>query len=237
MAVYRNDPAGFQEIQRRSLRFTIPILVVVVVYIVVLSNKNPGMSLQGDLVAFSLLLPAWWVGHYIGLKKQREIFLSYELTITPEYIERVQKKTPTIRINRADVQRIVIRRGGGMFIQSGATSDQILISKHIENADALAKELAEIVTPVSSFNQADESQRLIPPVLGIAGAVALGTTFLADAKWVVVPSAVVAIVVLAYSLVAIVRNRNVDSRTKLLAYGSVVLIAALLFVIYNKLTS
>jgi hypothetical protein len=236
MAVYRNNPDGFKEIQRRSLRFTIPILVVVVVYIIVLSNKNSGIDMQADLLAFSLLLPAWWVGHYVGLKKQREIFLSYELTITNEYIERTQKKTPAIRINRAHVRNIVVRpNGNGMIIQSGETSDEIWVGKHIENPEEVIRELSSIMTPNPSLPESEQKHRLVSPIVSIFGFIAVGVAFLASDKWVVIISASMAVIIFSYNLLAISRNRNLDSRTKLLSFASLIIIIVLIVMIYGRL--
>lgn len=238
MAVYRNNPDGFKEIQRRSLRFTIPILVVVVIYIIVLSNRNSGMDVQADLLAFALLLPAWWVGHYVGLKRQREIYLSYELTVTPEYIERTQKKTPTIRIERVHIHNIVVRpNGNGMIIQSGESSDEIWVGKNIENQDALVQELSEIMLPNSSLPESEKRRRLISPVVSVIGIIAFAISFLATDKWVVIISAAIAVVVFGYNLYAIANSKNIDSRTRLLSFASLIVIFVLIYIIYNRLNS
>ncbi|RZJ72045.1 hypothetical protein [Flavobacterium sp.] len=212
MKTYKITPQGLDEIKRQMLKKGLPILVVAAIVGISISALNANNS-DSDVNVLPFVIPilALFLGFsiYRTVKKQAEIFQSYELTIDEFAISRAQMNLPTAEIPTVKIDSIK-RVSTGSLIVSG-NGFQILVPKQLQDFAEIESKLASF-NPITEFSNS-RFKKLIPILPFAFIALMLVTTIIENA----IISLILGTLLLAglgYSAISVLRNKNVDARAK-----------------------
>jgi hypothetical protein len=227
MEQFRNKPEGFKEVRKLILIRTIPITLI---------GMGTGLAVNGSavqngiaffLTLFILLLISLSIGLYIGIKRQKELFESYILSIDEVSITREQKNTPMIKLLKEEIKEIIKVKNGNFEIKGTKAGDLITVYAQIENYENLERKLNQIksITIKSShfFNE-----KLRTPAIAIFASLLMAIVYMASNKIIVGISGIVLTGSLIWSFFKTQRSKNIDIKTK---QGSYLLIFVLFSII------
>jgi hypothetical protein len=146
-----------------------------------------------------------------GMKKQKALFESYEITISDQLICREQLNTADISILVSEVVEIATYPKGGFSIKGSRNNGTIIIPPQIQNYEQLQATLQQIhpiILKPTSF-----AKKFIVPLTLLSISLML-CVYLVDDKIIVGASGALLTVLIIWSLVWIQRNKNVDRKTK-----------------------
>jgi hypothetical protein len=236
MEQFKIKQDGFKEIRKAILIKTIPISLLAVLGGIVISHFNSNGQ-QSDVNVFPVLIPIMLgtlaFGLYRGIKRQKEIFESYRLTLDDNGITREQYNTPTITISIAELREITKNPNGSFTIKGNSTANVIGIPSQIEEYEKLEKSLSEIrqISTKSSESILQKFQGLFSILtIGLMGAV-----YISKDKIIVGVSGTVLLVILGYSFIETQRSKNIDSKTKKGMWWLILVAASIVGVMYYKL--
>jgi hypothetical protein len=159
MQQFKISEEGYKKIRRRGLRVLIPFIAVVVVVIIVISVATPHKGeLQTWPVVLPILLLIYGWAFMRSLRRQRQLLLSYTVTISDHEITREQLNTPTLSINFMEIKEIIRLKKGNIVVLGLTRNDTIHIPYWIENYPVLEKELQR-------FAPITERPRVLPYAL------------------------------------------------------------------------
>jgi len=230
--IYKNKPDAFKSIQKRSLRITIPIVLMAISL-----GLGIGFNRSGDdevnTLPFSLAIAIGAVtfGVFRGLNRQRKIFESFVLTIGDDLIQREQLMTPTVAIKIAEVKDIVRNQNGSFIITGQRKGDVIAISHEIENRDDLELELKKvklIKEQVSSL-----SQKLLLPSVFLT-MILMAVVYVSTNRYLVLISGIALTLWLIWSVYQIQTSKNVDNKTRRTSWWIIIVIFSIIASTYAK---
>ena len=112
---------GFDEIRKKMILRTIPIAFIAACGGLAISHFNTnGQSSDVNVLPFviPIIIGAMVFGLLKGIKRQKNIFNSYELTIDNEKIIRRQDLTPDIEIPLNEIKEIIKNKNGALAIKA-----------------------------------------------------------------------------------------------------------------------
>jgi len=130
MKTFKISLEGFKQDRKRKIYRTIPAVVVAMAVVVGghYTRKENEVNILPYMIP--LISLALGVGIYIGLKKQKEMFDSYQLTIDDDVIIREQLNTPSVAIPSYAIKTIVKQKTGSFIVKS--EKNVIIIPSQIE---------------------------------------------------------------------------------------------------------
>lgn len=226
---------GFNETKKELIIKTIPILLISMLFgigIVYFNTKE-----KEDLyMALPFILPiylfALGFGVSRGLKRQKLLFQSYKLTISENNIVREQINTSTINIQFVDIQSISKNKKGSYTVKGKTTSETILIPAQIENHENLELSLNQI-KPIEQLTQPPFDEKYKIPIL-LLMLICMATVYISFNKILVGISSVIVCALLIWSSIKILKNKNIDYKTKRTAYYSLIVLASVIAVTIIK---
>lgn len=231
----------FYEVKKRILMRVIPIglLAIIIGPIIGLPNSNnQDISIGAFAIAIPFILGAFGFGLYLAVKRQKELFNSYTLSITDNEITREQKNTPSIKIPFGDVLWITKSGNGTLIIKGKAKTDIILVPPQINNYDQLENAL-KLIKPLAIPAAGTFLQKylglLITLTLVILTIGSMITVYMAQNKIIVAISGILFIGLMLWSFVETRRNKNIDSKTKKAGWWIWVVIFSVVSIAYYKL--
>ena len=222
---------GFKEIRNSMLIKAIPIILLagfggIAISYFNLNRQHNEVNILPFIIP--LILGALAIGLYISIKRQKEIFESYRLTIDNYKILREQLYTPTISILKAEIRGIIKNSNNSFTIKSNSKVDIIGVPSQIDEYDKLEKLLSEI-KQITILNKTPIIERLLIPLviiyLGIFAAFLLSNN-----KIIAGVGGTILLIVSIYSYFEMKRNKNLDNKTK---QGSWTTIFVLILIIVN----
>jgi hypothetical protein len=228
---------GFKEIRKTILIKAIPISLFAAVGGLAISHFATNGQ-QSDVNVYPFLVPivlgVLAFGLYRGVKRQKEIFDSYILTVDNNGITREQHNTPTISISNADVSAIIKNSNGSFTIKGSSLVNVIGVPSQIDDYEKLENSLAQI-RQISTKS----SQPFLEKFRGLIAILTIGlmaAVYISKDKIIVGVSGAVLLVVLGYSFFVVQKSKNVDSKTKKGMWWIILVIASIVGVMYYKLT-
>jgi hypothetical protein len=214
-----------KKILLRSLPSILVILIVVTVMDVIngdFINLSRPVTYIPQLVFFPCLIgfSLWW-----GIKKQKKLMESYELTISDKLICREQLNTPDISILVTEVVEIVKHPKGGFTIKGSRNNGTIIIPVHIEHYDELEAVLQQI-HPIATKSNLVYLQKL-RPLIGILGGGLMICVYTVNNKAVVGIAGSLATALMVWRLVRTQKDKNIDRNTKNRAWITLLVIASI----------
>lgn len=228
---------GFKEIRKNTLLRSIPIFVILIIFIVVtgtINSRNKAEDINTLPFIIPIILGAASFGIYRGIKKQAALFASYTLSISNNLIRREQLNTPAISIYYNDVKEILKNKNGSFTIKGKVTSDLIGIPAQIDNYAQLEATLQNIKTITIK-----EKEPLLQKFPGILGIIMLGLmlcVYTVNNKIIVAVSGTIVTGLMLWSLLKIQHSKNVDHKTKRNSWLVLIVLISVIAITIFKLT-
>lgn len=216
----------FHEVRKKFLIGILSVYGVVVfiaLYIVTSSKTGTDYSWVYTLM---LIAPVLGFTTYRNLKRQKQMFESYRLTISDDTVIREQAHTPTITIPKNSIRKI-IRTAAGMYCIIGESQlNAIAIPAQIEDHDDLERLLSGIM-PITAKPSGTGLQWFYL-AMGILAVVAAYMGLLNENRIISTISAMAICALFAWGFVIIQRSRNVDRRLKRMSFIMIIPFLAIL---------
>jgi hypothetical protein len=227
MEQFRNKPEGFKEVRKLIIIKTIPITLVAMGTGLAINGSATQHGIVFFLILLILLSIALSIGIYIGIKRQKELFESYILSIDEVSITREQKNTPTIKFLKAEIEEIIKVKNGNFEIKGNKAGDLIGVYSQIENYENLERQLNQIKSvTIKSPNLVTEKLRTPAAVIFTCALMAM--VYMASNKIIVGISGIALTGLMVWSFFKIQRSKNVDIKTK---RGNLLLILVLFSIV------
>lgn len=182
-----------------------------------------------------LILGALAFGLFKGLKRQKLIFYSYDLTISEDAITREQALTSPISIPTSEIQQVIKSSMGTFLIKGKTPQDVIGIPSQIENSEALESILSELHCITFSDDKSfSQKYQWVFPLLTVA---LMAIIYISTNKILVGISGTTLTTGLIYSLVTTQLSKQIDKKTKRTMWLVLVVILSAIAITYFKLTS
>jgi len=237
MKEYKLRPDAFQEIKKKLLYWAVPIIVIAVAVgigsSVFGSNKDSG---QVNVLPFSIGIAVIVLAIRLkgAFKKQKALFESFTLTVSPNFIGREQLNTATIVIQASDIREITKNKKGCITIRGSENRNVIYVPAQIENLAELEVDLMAL-GPIVVTNRKPFVQR----IAWLISFLTLGlmvTVYTASHKMVVGLSGALVTAMMLWSLVEVQRSKNIDRKSKRSMWWILVLLLSVISVTIMKLT-
>lgn len=238
MEQFKIRPNGFKEIRKAMLMRSIPMILLAIFVGFAISYFNADTQ-QSNVNIYPFLVPLTLIALGFALfriiKKQKEQFESYRLTIDDNGITKEQLHFPTISIATAELTEIRKNANRSFTVKGSSTFHTINIPSQIENYEKLEKLLNEI-RPISMISPPALYQKL-QGMLSIVVIGCIAVVYISKDKIIVSLSGTVLLAVLGYSFFVLQKSKNVDKQMKKMTWWSVLVIASIIVMMYNKLST
>lgn len=205
---------GFNEIKKKLLLRTLPIMLVAVAVGVAIGHFYSKEDSQ-DFSTLPFMIPvAVFVvcfSVFRSIKRQKELLESYTLTIDDTSITREQKDTPAITLSKWDINYIRKNTNGSYTIQGNNSLQCIMVPAQLDNFSELEESLLQFAPPTNKPVSFLQKYALLFSLLGI-GLVAIN--FLSKDKVVVTASGAILIGLFSWSLYQGYNSPNIDQKTR-----------------------
>ena len=237
MQAFKIRHDGFQEIRKKMLLRSIPLLVIAGAVGITISTINSKQK-EDDVNVLPIVIPiavlALGFGLYRGVKRQKALFESYTLTITNNLVTREQLNTPTISIYFNDIREIAKHKNGSFTIKGKETVDLIgipaQIDKYLQIEAALQHIKPIVVKDKVSFMEKYQS------LTGLLTAGLMLCVYTINNKIIVGMTGSALVALMVWSFIKIRSSKNVDSKTKRSVWWVVLVLASVIGVMVFKLT-
>jgi hypothetical protein len=234
--VFKIKPSGFNEIKNKSLRRSIPTMLITGTagIAIAIINKQPGETIFNPLfIIIPAAIVALGFGINRGVMRLKTLLDSYRLTITNNLITREQFNTPTISIYFNEVSEISQQKNGVLTIKGKESADQIIVLPQIDNHRILLKTLEQIKPLIRKDISFLERYLSFTLLLTLGSMVCV---FTLNNKIIVAISGSILIALMIWSFVKTRNNKNVDNKTKNSLWLMFIVLASVLFVMFFKLS-
>jgi uncharacterized membrane protein YecN with MAPEG domain len=234
MKTYKNKKDGFKEIQQRSLRLTLPIAGLAMIFGLWIGYSNSDSG-QINTLPYAILigLIAGGFGIYKGLNRQRLLFDSYVLTVDGELLQREQLNTPIVKIVKNEIQDIQKNKLGHITIRGRNKIDFIIVTNQIENYAELENEL-KLFGEIKLSPRQSTTEKFKIPIL-LAGLISMAIVYISTNKYLVSACGTFLTLGLIWSFYEVQTSKNIDSKTKRSSLWTIVVILTVVAVMYSKL--
>ncbi|WP_276372709.1 hypothetical protein [Chryseolinea sp. H1M3-3] len=227
-------PDSFKDIQNKIIKVTAFIFCVVLFFVIGLpmlisdDPANVGSSpymivLFGGIFAFSIRN---------AVKRQKALFESFKLVIDDEKITRERLNTPVMVIYRKDVQRITKRSSGTFCIEGDSKLNAIGVPSQVDNYEQLEKAL-NAIKPIIVHTKKSFVEQMVFPIVLIVPGLFVGHFYITNNIFSIA-CGILLVLILVSSFYISVTNKNIDSRTKGVAYFSLFIVALIIFSLFKK---
>lgn len=227
---------GFNEIRNKILYRTIPIGIIAVVGGLSISffNSNSQSSDVNTLpFVMPIILAALAFGIYKGLRRQKQIFDSFVLTIDDMAITREQDLMPTMSIPIDEIQQIVKSSKGTFVIKGNSPQEVIGIPSQIENSDELESVLSRLKDiTISDDKSLFQKYQWLLPILTV---ILMVITYLSTNKLIIGIAGTTLTIGLIYSLVTSQQSKHIDKKTKKSMWLVLIVLLSIIAITYAKL--
>jgi hypothetical protein len=226
---------GFDEIRKQMILRTIPIALIAACGGLAISHFNTnGQSSDVNVLPFliPIIIGAMVFGLLKGIKRQKNIFNSYELTINDESILRKQDLTADIEIQFNEIKEITKNKNGALAIKGENSNKSIGVPSQVENIMELESRLSKVFE-ITTSNKQTFIQKF-PWVLPLLTIGLMMTVFIAKNKILVGIAGVSLTIGLIYSLVVTQKSKHLDKKTKKGMWLILIVLFSIIAVTYFK---
>lgn len=216
---------------------TLPIILIAVTIGITISSINT-KGTADDINVLPIIIPFVAVtvclGLYRGLNRQRNLFESYQLTLTNNLITREQLNTPTISIYFNEIKEIIKSKNGSFSIRGKDPTDLIIIPAQIENYIELENTLAQIKSFAKKSSKSFLQKYSI--AISLFSLTLMLCVYTATNKIIVAFSGTFLLAIVSWSFYEVRKSRNIDAKTKRSMWWVLILLASVIGVMIIKLT-
>ncbi|TDO77297.1 hypothetical protein EV143_10458 [Flavobacterium chryseum] len=226
---------GFEEIKKQLIIKSLPTLLVAISFgfaIVFFNAKEKGdvLTVLPFMIPFLILSMGYGISK--GLKRQKIIFQTFRLTFSENNIVREQANTPTVTIPFTDIHSIIKDKKGGYAIKGKTAVETILVPAQIENHENFEIVLSQ-VKPIEQQTELPFEEKYRIPIL-LVMLVCMATVYVSYNKILVGICCVVVSTLLIRSSIQILKNKNIDNKSRRIGYYSLVVLASVIGVTILK---
>jgi len=233
MKTYKNKQEGFKAIQKRSLRLSIPLMLLAMIFGLGFGFGNSNNGEVNTLPYLILpLLGAGAFGIFRGLNRQRKIFESYVLIVGEDFIQREQMLTSTITIKKDELKEIIKYQNSSFIIRGEKKEDLIIVNELIENHEDLESNLRIFGEVKEEAIKATTQKLLLPIVILVLGLMAV--VYLSTNKYLVLISGTILTFGFIWSLYKTQTSKNIDNKTKRASWWIVIVLISIIAITYTK---
>ena len=226
---------GFNEVRKKIISRTVPIALLAAIGGLTISyfnSKSESLDITFLLIIFPFILVLIGLGLFLGIKRQKDIFNSYTLTIEDENILKSQNLISDIKIHFKDIKEIIKNKDGSFVIKGKQSRDIIGIPVQLENIDELELTLSNIFE--ITLNDKKTLTQKFPWVLPLAVIVLMIIVYISENKILVGIAGITLVIGLVYSFVVTQRNKQIDRKTKRTMWLSLIVLFSIILVTYVK---
>ena len=134
---FHTKPDGFSAIRNR----VVIIMAVISSFIIALFIKEGGDTVFIMIPFFIILIggTVWYT-----LKKQKEEYLSFTLTIGEDFVMRESVTLPPVTMRTAEIVKIERRKNGSLIIAGTGRAYQIAVPPGMDNYDTMITMLSKL---------------------------------------------------------------------------------------------
>lgn len=244
-STYQLNPESFKDVKKAAIIRMLILTPIVVIFglagvIAMTMRDNEGMSfLDATVNAFNLflviiLLLAFGFATYKVLRREREAWSSYELTLGRDFIARRIRNFPDLEIHQNEVVSIQESPGKGIFVRTANKHKVIFIHHSLDGYEQVKAHLSswqsleplQIETRLKLLNIA-----LIPATLLLFILLITSNNLL-----VVMPSGILLLIMFVWGRIETKRSPNIDKRHKrLFAWNYWSMATLILFMLILKI--
>jgi hypothetical protein len=225
--MYKLSLEGFNKALKKNLPGRLLVIFIAMTAALYLGSKNPDFDSHTLFFIIPLFLVIFTVPIVISIKKQKQSWLSYELYMTSDSILRKQSDLPDVKICKNNISSIEETIGNGILIKTLNKNYQIAIPSSLIGYE-------EVKQQISNWSDIKESVstagKYMPIIAGIAVIILYIIIFGSESKFLVIPTGILFILLMLWSIISIQRNKNIENKYKRLAF---IIIFPLLSVIYR----
>jgi hypothetical protein len=229
---------GFDEIKKQLIIKSALFLLIAMSFAVVILFFN-AKDKQELFDTLPFLLPIFLFsicyGTFKGLKRQKKLFQSYNLIFSENKVVREQFNTPTINIPFGEIKSISKDKKGGYAIKGKTAVETILIPAQIENYENL-EVLFDQIKPIENFQQPTFDEKYRIPMM-LLTMVSMVVVFVSFNKILVGVCCLIVSGLLIRSFIQIIKDKNMDSKTKRVGYYSLLVLVSVIAVTIMKITA
>jgi hypothetical protein len=143
MGSFKLDKAGFKVQEKSILIRSIAIgIIAACAGVFVTTCYQANASSDTMYIVVPMILICIGAGLWIGIRRQRKLWATYELVINEDTIIRTQYNMPTITISKNEIQYIVESDKGIIAIKPVNINQMIIVPAGIANREELIETLA-----------------------------------------------------------------------------------------------
>lgn len=236
--IFKIRATGFKEIKKQLIIKSLPLLLISVAFGVTIAFFNTKEK-KDLLIVLPIIIPIliFGIGYglFIGLKRQKQLFQSFNLIFSENNVIREQINTPSINIQFGDVKSIIKNKNGSYVIKGKTTTQTILIPAQIDNYENLEM-LFNQIKPIEEFSQPTFDEKYKIPVL-IFTLLCMAIVYISFNKILVGICGLIVSGLLIRSFIQIKINNNIDNKTKRIGYYSLLVLVSIVVVTIMKVTS
>ncbi len=235
MSQYKNTTAGFETLRKRIITKLIPVLLLALISGLAITYFQKDNNRSGPLTWIFIIVVLAAIMCYAlikAIKRQKEIYYSYQLTIGADYLTRQQHGLSAITLNFTEITQISADKYGNLLIKGQKNGQRIAVSVSLENYEEV-KNLLQSVIPISEgkLDKLLQKYSLLSPLVAVALMV---TVYLSNNKAVVATTGVILLGLMIWSFYKIRTSPQVDSGIKRKSLWILVVIISIILIVYNK---
>ena len=234
--IFKIRENGFDEIRKQLIIRSVLFLLIAMSFgiaIVFFNAKDKEEVFDALPFILPIFLFALCFGIFKGLKRQKTLFQSYNLIFLENNVIREQVNTPTINIPFSDIKSISKDKKGGYTIKGQSAVETIFIPAQIESFENLEL-LFSRIKPIEDFKQSSFGEKYrIPMILLTMGAMVV--VFVSFNKILVGVCCLIVCSLLIRSFIQIIKDQNIDSKTKRIGYYLLLVLVSVVGVTIMKI--
>ncbi|WP_456313981.1 hypothetical protein [Pseudomonas shirazensis] len=233
--IFKIRENGFEEMKKELIFKSVPMLLISMIFgiaIVFFNTKNSEDLFRALPFIIPIYLFALGFGIRTGLKRQKILFQTFKLTFLENNIIREIANTPTVNIPFTDIQSIIKDKKGTYTIKGKTAVETILVPSQIENHGGLELTLNNI-KPIEELTQSKFEEKYRIPII-LLMFICMATVYISFNKILVGICSVVVSTLLIRSSIQILKNKNIDNKTRRIGYYSLIVLASVIGVTIIK---
>lgn len=227
MAIFKLNPNGFSEVRNKTIiNSSVFGLSAGAAGILISSQSNDPQPGSIYISIFMMLMLLGIVGNtqIKIIKRLRQQWESYQLTINDENVIQTQAGFPDMEIPKAEIREVIEFLGGAIIIKTALQESFIAIPSAINDREDVLRELSSIVEISRQQTSRYGIYNLLTSIITFGLMVLHFTT---RTKVILIITGVILVLGLAYSYATIQNSSHVDQKTKRWSHAILFLIISL----------
>lgn len=211
MKTFKLNPDGFKEIRKKLLLRSAIISLAVISLATIILTRNPKMDGMVLMIFIPVLLGVLFYYFMASIKKQEEVWNSFQVTIDEGIITRSQNTSPNLSINRNQLKEIIHTSEGQIILKTDKRTHFINIPASVQNKEELLLNLSSF-GPLS--NKEPKKHTLVKIILPLLAIGLVIIVFTLNKKEIVVPAGILLVIGLIASLIMIQITKRLIAKQK-----------------------